>query len=215
MIPFLHRWVSQRVLHEAGFAPNVVTIVGETSRWTDWYRWLDNIANAATPTDAHGTPMDPAAASVACAKTLQGHLRNIETSRLNEQLVWLGFALHLAQDLAAHQGRTDPEHALQVYLILPNPDWRPAAIRRGLRYSRHVVATVRQRLGDRFGELQAGTGARLLTPKETTTLLGPKDFTWPNFWQAMSTFRHYFKTPKVKRRIRWDTERVLAEGLGR
>lgn len=216
MIPFLHRWVSQRVLREAGFSLSVVNIVGETSRWTDWYRWCDNIANAATPTDDQGRPtMDPGAAADACAKRLGSYFENIETGDLNTQLVWLGFALHLAQDLAAHQGRTDPEHTIETFLIIPNPDWNPWAVRRGLEYSRRVLNAVRSRLGSRFSTLQRGDGARLLTADEARRLLGPRDFTWPNFWHTMLAFRHYLWTPKEKRRIRWDVERVLGQGPGR
>lgn len=214
MIPFLHRWVSQRVLREAGFAPHVVAIVGETSRWTDWYRWTDTLANAATPTDSRGQPtMDPKAAAQLSVAIFQDYLRKIETSPLNEQYVWLGFALHWAQDLAAHQGRTDPEHTTETFLLLPNPDWSPRAVRRGLTYCRQLLTAIGDRLGPRWGKLQAGDNARLLTNDEATKLLGPRDFTWPNFWHTMLAFRHYFKTPKATRRIRWDVERILEEGL--
>lgn len=216
MVPFLHRWVSQRVLREAGFSQNVVRIVGETSRWTDWYRWTDNLANASTPTDRAGRPtMDPTAAAQAGAAILRGYLRAIETSPVNEQYLWLGFALHWVQDLAAHQGRTDPEHTAETLLIIANPDWNPWAVRRGIRYCRKLLAALRDRLGPRWPDLQRGVNARLLTAEEAEKLLGPKDFSWPHFWQTLMTFRHYLKTPQTKRHVRWDAERVLAEGLGR
>ncbi|MBI3114921.1 MAG: hypothetical protein HYZ09_00300 [Candidatus Kerfeldbacteria bacterium] len=213
MLPFLHRWVTQRALRRRGFAPSVVHLVGETSRWTDWYRWSDNIANASTPLGPNGLPLDPDWAASACSALLRRYLARMEASPLNEQLVWLGFALHLAEDLASHQGRTDIEHTAQVFLIFPNPDWSLAGIRRGLTYGDRVLQAISQRLGARFAELQIGSGGRLLTRAEADALLGPRDFTWPNFWRTMLACRRYLRTPRHLRRVRWDCEQVLRNGL--
>lgn len=213
MIPPLHRWVSVRALRAFGFSPRARRLVGETSRWTDWYRWNDHAANAATLHRPDGTPQDPVAAAALTTSYLRAYLQRLADGPISERFVWLGFALHLVQDLASHQGRTDPEHTFQLFLMLPNPDWSPAAVRRGLDYSRRLLGTLRQRLGPGFDELRRAAGARRLTSAEAERLLGPKDFSLPALFETLAAARLYLRTPRAIRRVRWDTEAVLSAGL--
>lgn len=215
MIPPLHRWVSQTALRSFGFSKTAVRIIGQTSQWTDWYRWTDNLANASTPNDEAGRPQDSERAATACSALLREYCQRLAASDLNEQFVWLGFALHLAQDLASHQGRTDVEHTVQILWILPNPDWSWRAIRQGQDYSRRVLMAVRDRLGPDWNALVRADGARLLTVAEAKRLLGPRDISWPSFWKTMLMFRHYARLPRAQKQIRWDTDTVLANGLAR
>lgn len=216
MLPFFHRWVSRAVLRTAGFSAHQAGLIGETARWTDWHLWGEKPANAATPTDARGWPQDPKSAATACARRLQDYLACVEISGGAEQLIWLGCALHLVQDLAAHQGRTDPEHTFQAFLLFPNPDYSISSIVRGLRYSKILLRTLAQRFGpERFDQLRLHSPEPEPTPQLAEQLLGPRTFSLGALWNTLREARLYLAVPKNIRRIRWNTGDVLREGLRR
>lgn len=214
MLPFLHRALTAHVLRQAGFVPTVRRIVAETSTWADWYRWTHHPAQATTPARPDALPIDPAAAAQACAEQLRDYLHRIETGFTVERLVWLGLAFHLVQDLAVHQGRTDPEHGLQALLWVVNPDFSPAGIRRGKAYSRRLTEALPRLLGSAASQdLRTNTGVRVLTAAERQTVLGPPDFRWLSLLDLVPQALRYLKQRNPAKRVRWDSEAVLRRGL--
>ncbi|MFH0853638.1 MAG: hypothetical protein V1853_04515 [bacterium] len=214
MLRSLHRSLTKEVLKEFGYSKHTQKIVGETVCWPDWYRWEACAPHAETPHQENGQPLDPAQASLETVKALRTYLNRIETTNPNERLVWLGFALHLVQDIATHEGMTNPEHSMRVFLVWSNPDYSRKSYQGGYRYSRRFMKEIEQRFDpDLLADLKSGKEARLLTQQERKQLLGKPDITIVFLLDFIRTAFIYLKLKNPKKRVRWDVDNVLRLGL--
>lgn len=213
MIPYYHRTVSERVAKRLGLAYTTARILGQTAQWPDWYRWHTTVPHAQT-SDVRGVPRDPHKAAEDCSALLRYYRKKILTAAPNEQLVWLGFAVHLVQDLAAHEGRTDPEHAFHAVLFWQNPDYLPSRIQAGGQFTERLLQRVLAEVdATTLRRWTTGKTLRLLTQQEAQALLGARDFrTWILFGLAIRCV-HYLFSRDPNKRVRWDAERVLERGL--
>ncbi|USN53737.1 MAG: hypothetical protein H6760_01030 [Candidatus Nomurabacteria bacterium] len=216
MIPYLHKRQAMAVAREYGFSKETAGILGQSAQWTDWHRWNKCIPNAATPsTTEYGEPTDPKLASQATSAQLKEYIAQIQHSPSSERLVWLGFAIHLIQDLAVHQGMTNEEHAVRTLSLFFNPDWNLRDYARARKLLRRFMDALHQKIGDEaFDELRQSAGARPLNNSEREKLLGPTDFSLRSavFGFMQKVFEYIFAKPE-RRRVRWDLDAVLSEGL--
>jgi len=214
MLPYFHQSQSKELLKKHGFSKIATLIVSETSKWPDWFRWNEYAPHAQGPSLPNGQPIDIEKTKNAASSLLREYLDLISRSEPNERLVWLGFALHLVQDLAVHQGRTNDEHAWQIFLGLPNPDLNLRGLRQGKLYGARLLQHIERAFSkDEYEKLCTSTGAHLLSNPEQTALLGPRDFSWGSMIGfAKIGLRYPFLRSEWKH-IRWDTEQVLRDGL--
>lgn len=214
MLPYFHQSQSKKLLQKHGFSKIATSIVSETSKWPDWFRWNEYAPHAQSPSLPTGQPIDIEENKNASSSLLREYLDLIRRSDANERLVWLGFALHLVQDLAVHQGRTNDEHAWQILLGLPNPDLNIRGLRQGKVYGARLLEHIERTFStNEYEKLRTSAGARLLSESEQVALLGPRDFSWgsiPGFIQI--GLRYPFLRSEWKH-IRWYTEQVLRDGL--
>ncbi len=213
MLPFFHRHVTKDALASAGATPKVQGIVGETSRWPDWYCWRVRTPHAQTPSDSQGRPVRPDNAARDSSALLAQHLQRV-ASLTPTSYVWLGFAFHLVQDLAAHLGRTNEEHAFDILLPWLNPDYAPASIRRGRAYSAQLIQALQTRIGsEQLSALLTNPGARLADSAERSNLLGQRDFRWREIGSLMPSAFRYYRLPDTHKRVRWNPDQVLADAF--
>lgn len=214
MLPLLHARLTKKLLLKNGFSPEAARIVAETVMWPDWYRWNDLEYHAATPHNIHHAPTDPALAAENSSRLLRSFIEHIRAAAMSEQLVWLGFALHLVQDLAVHQGRTTLEHSSQALAVFTNPDYNRERYSCASSYSWILLEALPRLIGDTaYKELCQSVQARLLTLDEQSKLLGPRDFSPWTLWSFFGQGLRYWKNRNPNKRVRWDTEQVLANGL--
>lgn len=214
MLPQIHQWLTSRALKRCGFSRSARSIISPASRWPDVYRWDHCPSQAATPSDKHGVPIEPEQAAQDCSNQLRDYLKRTQTSPLAEGFVWLGFALHLVQDLAVHQGRTYPDHSTGLFFPWANPDINPFNHWRSWRYSLRLLNNLKSRFEvTDWDNFTSGQGARLLTKAEREQLLGKPDLTPFSLIRFVRSGWLYLRLKHPRKQVRWDTKQVLQNGL--
>lgn len=207
MIRVLHERCSRTALYEFGFSRQSRSCIAQASAWPDRFRWYHDAPHAQTPPPQ--SPADAQRAAQACATLLRTYLRDIAEAPLPAAaVIWLGFALHLVQDLAAHEGRSKNEHALQVFLFWQNPDYQPRAYRGALAYSRLLLRFLQCTLpAERWQALQKNV--QPLSHDALLRLLGDTDFRFLSLLSfGLDGVRYMFDRSPHKR-VRWNPETVL------
>jgi hypothetical protein len=174
-----HYEVTAEEAERLGFSPAAVAIMRDAARDPDIYSFWAAEAHAMSP-DPDGYEHSPDAHEAltrqAESKFIQwihekacsvgGHLERGET---REALYLFGYLLHGVEDLAAHAGRTNPEHASNH----PSPDFAESSILAAHAYAFQAMAALREGLGEaRFDQLRSWTGAGPLSIKEKLRVLG-------------------------------------------
>lgn len=214
MLPYFHQTQTRNLLKKQGFSDIVTSIVSEASKWPDSYRWTNHASHAQSPSGSDGLPHDIKQAQNDCSGLLREYIETIRNSEPNERLVWLGFALHLVQDLAVHQGRTKNEHAWNALLWFPNPDWSLNGLRQGAKYIQHLIQHIEKTFPtEEYQKLRAGIGVRSLLESERTSLLGPRNYSRRSLIGFIPVGLRYPFIQDKSKRARWDTEQVLRDGL--
>ena len=118
------------------FSPNAVRLLADAAQDPDLFAWEDMAAHAQTPTDAQARPGDPKVAQAAFVTWVGRQIGASQAACLSgradavkRSLYWLGYATHGLEDLAAHRGRSNPEHAFNAYTENKSPDDKPGAER--------------------------------------------------------------------------------------
>lgn len=118
------------------FSAKAVRVLADAAQDPDLFAWEDMAAPAQTPADDHARPIDSQTAQGAFVAWTGRQLAASQAACLSgtpdavkRSLYWLGFSTHSLEDLAAHRGRTNPEHAYNAYTEDKSPDDKPAAER--------------------------------------------------------------------------------------
>ena len=214
MLPQLHQWMADRALRRSGFSRSSRHLISRASRWPDVFRWDHCPSQAATPSNNIGVPIEPEQAAQDCSNQLKEYLARISGSPLSEAYVWLGFALHLVQDLAVHQGRTYPDHSTGLFFPWANPDISPKGHWRGWRYSLRLVNNLKSRFKPTdWANFKSGSSARQLTKSEREQMLGQPDRTTLSIIRFARSGWLYLRLKHPHKKVRWDTKQVLQNGL--
>ncbi len=211
MLPSLHQRQSEQACRAVGFAPNIARLVGRATQWPDFHRKHLIAAHCLTPLDTQNTA-HPKEAEQRSLEVAQEYLRKIAVGTAPASTVWLGFLLHLVQDLAAHEGRTREEHAAQLFRFWENPDYSPRRYRQGRIMSEQLLRELLARVdGSLRDAWMTGQGVRPVTDEERIALLGPKDSSIQQaldfVWQGLRALA--LRPP----RIRWDTQKTFSAFL--
>ncbi len=213
MLKPFHRRITRSVLTQQGFSKSVAEFVAEASTWPDYYRWLEPAAHAQTPSSAK-TENEVNHARENAIAVFRSYQQKIINSPAPAHLVWFGFALHWMQDFAAHQGRSNAEHALQVFLFWQNPDYLPGNFRKAedlsLQYVRHLQKTLP---ADQWNSLVTAERIAQLSQKKIMAIVGQKDYSWSSLMRFADEGWQYLWNANPTKRIRWDVEETLAEAF--
>jgi hypothetical protein len=103
-------------------------ILADASQDPDFFQWTVMAAHSQTPDDG-GLPGSRAAAQAAAVEWVHDRLKSIkplctagDDASIRDALYWLGYSVHALEDLAAHRGRTNPEHRFDAKVEGCNPD---------------------------------------------------------------------------------------------
>lgn len=213
MLKPFHQRITKSVLTQCGFSKPATEFVAEASTWPDYYRWTEPAAHAQTPSSAQ-TEQDMNRERSNAVALFRSYQEKILHSPVPANLVWFGFALHWVQDLAAHQGRSNAEHALQVFLFWQNPDYLPknyhAAEDLTLRYVHHLQTKLP---ADRWNHLVSAERPAHLSQQQKVAIVGHKDFSWTTLSVFSGEGFRYLVNMNPKKRIRWDVEKTLTEAF--
>lgn len=207
MLRSLHQRATQTVLREFHFSQSASEVIIPSSAWPDRFRWNATAPHTETPL-LLCTREGIQRAQDTCVALLQTYCKDIAGAPLSEAAVWLGFAFHLVQDLAAHEGRTKNEHALQVLLFWQNPDYQPTVYRTALRYTRAFLKFLQCTLPqERWQALR--NFVQPLSQEHRFRLLGRPDFRWTSLLHFILDGIGYIFDRSPYKRVRWDTDSVL------
>ncbi len=112
-----HYEITSEVMKEFGFSENSIPVLGDTSQDPDFYDWNTPRAHAQRSNSDDGRPKESMGSAIdnytGWMENL--HYRMLRTDNARKGLLYLGYLLHGIEDLAAHQGVTNAEHAYLTY----------------------------------------------------------------------------------------------------
>jgi hypothetical protein len=117
-----------------GLSPDAIDILADASQDPDFFQWTVMPAHAQTE-DKAGVPNQTEAQAQEATVKWVGKMvhkasdlcKQDDPPSLRLAVYWLGYSLHALEDLAAHRGRTNPEHSFNSKVDLKDPDERPNA----------------------------------------------------------------------------------------
>jgi hypothetical protein len=203
-------------LDAAGYhlSSDAIGVLTDAAQDPDFFAWLKMEAHAQTSSDALGKPKNADQAQDAFATFVSTNLNkatsackdavNGKPAELRKALYWAGYSVHAIQDLAPHQGRTNPEHSFNAKQG-QNPDLNDDAIKLALdmtvRYFTYVFSTP---LKPCMAQLTSYNGGAV-TPLFKVVDLGLRYDNSPQalleYKQSSSLFEKLTNDPKAK--IRW------------
>ncbi len=204
------------------FSSEARRVIADAAQDPDFFSWADMAAHAQTQADAWGRPLDTQGAKLAFMRFLASNLRKSADActqpgagddAIKRALYWLGFALHSVQDLAAHRGRTNPEHAYNAEHEL-NPDKTDEAFELAVQLTTEVADhALRSELKSCVSDFGAYDGGAV-SPVYKLEALGLRFDNSPQalyeYLQSAKLFEHVRADPGV--RVRWfgDTSDPIA-----
>lgn len=218
-----HWEVTGKVAEEMGFSSPANNVLCDAAQDPDFYDFSTVAAHAQTPDEADLCGPDSVKRTSIINKATDDYVAWMDaqfqrcTSSLEKEnerlaLYWLGYALHGVEDLAAHKGITNGEHASTT----DNPDFQAADVALSYVYARRVLDAVRNALGqDRFDLLRNYRGEGKLSYWEK---LGDEvhpggldiDNHLADYWAAGRAYKIIKPKPKP---VRWARELVLTQVL--
>jgi len=110
-----HLEITEEVLREVGFSEKAIDVVSDASQDPDFYDWYKSCAHAQTNNDPQGRTNESIQEAtgnyLSWMKELMKKLVAMTQTDVRSGLFFLGYILHGIQDLAAHKGITNAQHA--------------------------------------------------------------------------------------------------------
>lgn len=208
-----HYQVTEDVAREFGFSRPAQLLLADAVIDPDFYEWRDAAAHAQTDNDPQGKQSETEATAIRDLSAWLNHKlgkvsQNLQTGHTREALYWLGYSLHAVEDLAAHEGITNAQHAF-LSATDHNPDLRPEALIQARAFAKKFLWAVSDKLG-------AQNWKRLLEAQFPPLSGGEKDLLIGHNWDLSlgelllyKAQGDFYKTQRQRSEIAWDTNKVL------
>jgi hypothetical protein len=191
------------------FSDRARRLIADASQDPDLFDW-DTMEAHSQSRLAGEAPQDRQAAMEKVQAFVSGHVHRAASAcargtdaGVQEALYFTGYALHAIQDLAPHRGRTNEEHAFNVYEEGRNPDAEPAALTLATDLTitalRRWLAEALRGCRDAFGRYD---GPTLSYPDKLERFQLTRDFTIAAFRSYREGRRGFVKEAPGSR-VRW------------
>lgn len=156
-----HYEITSEVLKEFGFSENSIPVLGDTSQDPDFYDWDTPMAHAQRSNSSDGSPKESMEKAIdnyiGWIENL--HSKMLRTNNTRKGLLYLGYILHGIEDLAAHQGLTNAEHAYLTYKMEgQDPDSNEVSKGRAKGFCRRYIKLLDEKYSQNIAGLKSYDG---------------------------------------------------------